>query len=186
MGFPHSSVGKESTCNAGDLGSIPGSGRIAGEGINYPLQYSWASLLAQLVKNLPATQETWIRSLGWEDSPGGGHGNPLQCSCLENPHEQRSLADYSPWNCKESDTTEWLSTAQHKAHSGCSITGVSKRIHVWRERPWCTEEECHSRGGLLLQRCEGWSRMCFCQHSIITSRWCQCGSTWRLFLKAPS
>ena len=66
LDFPDSSVGKESACNAGDPGSIPGSGR-SGEGIGYPLQYSWASLVAQLVKNLPAMQETWIRSLGWED-----------------------------------------------------------------------------------------------------------------------
>ena len=67
MGFPGSSAGKESTCNAGDPDSIPGSGRSAGEGIDYPLQYSWASLVAQLVKNLPAMQETWVRSLHWED-----------------------------------------------------------------------------------------------------------------------
>ena len=68
MGFPHSSVGKESACNAGDPGSTPGSGRSPGEGIGYPLQYSWASLVAQLGKNLPAMWETWVRSLGWEDS----------------------------------------------------------------------------------------------------------------------
>ena len=67
QGFPGSSAGKESTCSAGDLGSIPGSGRSAGEGIAYPLQYSRASLVAQPVKNLPAMQETWILSLGWED-----------------------------------------------------------------------------------------------------------------------
>ena len=67
MGLPWWLRGKESTCNAGDLDSIPGLGRSAGEGIGYPLQYSWASLEAQLVKNLPAMQETWIRSLGWED-----------------------------------------------------------------------------------------------------------------------
>ena len=65
--FPDSSVGKESACNTGDTGLIPGSGRSAGEGIGYPLQYSWASLMAQLVKNLPAMQETWVGSLGWED-----------------------------------------------------------------------------------------------------------------------
>ena len=47
-------------------------------------------------------------------SPGGGHGNPLQCSCLENHHGQKNLAGYSPWGLKELDTTEWLSTAQHK------------------------------------------------------------------------
>ena len=69
MGFPDSSVGKESACNAGDptMQEIPGSGRSAGEGIGYPLQYPWASLVAQLVKNLPAVWETWIRSPGWED-----------------------------------------------------------------------------------------------------------------------
>ena len=65
-GFPGGSDGKESACNEGDLGSIPGSGR----------------------------------------SPGGGHGNPLQSSCLENPHGQRSLVGYSPWGRKESDMTE--------------------------------------------------------------------------------
>jgi len=58
-GFPDSSVGKESTCNAEDPSSIPGLGRSSGEGIGYPLQYSWASLVVQLVKNLPAMQ-TWV------------------------------------------------------------------------------------------------------------------------------
>ena len=67
MGFSASSAGKESACNAGDPGSIPGSGRSAGEGIGDPLQYSWASLVVQMVKNLPALQETWVPSLGWED-----------------------------------------------------------------------------------------------------------------------
>ena len=69
-GFPSSSADKESACNVGDLGSVP----------------------------------------GLERSPGGEHGNPLQCSGLGNPHGQRSLADYIPWGCKESDTTEQLST----------------------------------------------------------------------------
>ena len=63
----HSSVGKESACHARKPGSIPGSGRSAGEGISYPLQYSWASLVAQLVKNPPEMRETWVWSLGWED-----------------------------------------------------------------------------------------------------------------------
>ena len=60
LGFPDSSVGKEFTCNARDAGSIPGSGRSAGEGIGYPLQYSSASLVAQLVKNSPTVKETWV------------------------------------------------------------------------------------------------------------------------------
>ena len=68
MGFPDGSVGKESACNAGDnSGSIPGLGRSPGEGIGYPLQYFWASLVTQMVKHLPTMQETWVRSLGWED-----------------------------------------------------------------------------------------------------------------------
>ena len=67
MGFPGSSAGKESACNAGDPGSIPGLGRSPGEGMGYPLQYSWAPLVAQMVKNPPAKRETWVQSLGWED-----------------------------------------------------------------------------------------------------------------------
>ena len=102
-GFPDSSVGKESTYNAGDLGSIPGSGRAPGEGIGYPLQYSWASLVAQLVKNPPVMRETWVQSwvgkILWRRErlptpvfyPGEFHGL------------------YSPWGRKESDTTEQLS-----------------------------------------------------------------------------
>ena len=73
-GFPDSSVGKESACNAGDPGSIPGSGNSPEEGIGYPLQYSWASLVTQLVKNPPAMQETWVpsnaRGAGWISDQG--------------------------------------------------------------------------------------------------------------------
>ena len=114
---------------------------------------AWASLIAQLVKNLPTMQETPVRFLGQEDSLekgwatlssilgfpggsnskestcnggdldlipglgrplGGGPGNPLQYSCLENPYGQRSLAGYSLWVLKESYTTEQLSTAQNQ------------------------------------------------------------------------
>ena len=64
-----SSVGKESTCNAQDPSSIPGSGRSSGEGIGYPPQYSWASLVPQLVENLPAMWETWVQSLVRELDP---------------------------------------------------------------------------------------------------------------------
>ena len=88
LGFTDSSVAKESACNAGDPSSIPGSGRSSGEGIGYPLQYSWASLVAQLVKNLPSMWETWIWSLAsipvLGRSPGEGKGYPLQYSSLEN------------------------------------------------------------------------------------------------------
>ena len=83
-GFPHSSVSKESAFNAGNPGSIPGSGRSTGEGIGYSLQYSWASLVAQLVKNPPAMRETWVQSLGWEDPLEKGKATQLQYSGLAN------------------------------------------------------------------------------------------------------
>ena len=63
-----SSVGKESACNAGDPSSIPGLGKSTREGIGYPLQYCWASVVAHLIKNLAAMRETWVQSLVWEDS----------------------------------------------------------------------------------------------------------------------
>ena len=69
-------VGKESACNAGDPGLIPGWGRSAGEGIGYPLQYSWASLVVQLVKNPPAMHEAWVQSLGWADPLKKGKATP--------------------------------------------------------------------------------------------------------------
>ena len=70
MGFPGSTVVKNAPANAGDAGDwglIPGSGRSPGEGIGYPLQYSWASLVAQVVKNPPGMQETSVQSLDWKD-----------------------------------------------------------------------------------------------------------------------
>ena len=90
--------------NAEDLCSIAGSGKPL------PLYLFWASLVAQLSKNLPAMRESWVPSLWSGGSPGGGLGNPLQHSCLENPHGQRSLAGYNPWGHKESDKTEQLRT----------------------------------------------------------------------------
>ena len=67
QGFPGSSAGKEVSCNAEGPGSIPGLGSSPGEEIGYPLQYSWAFMVAKTVKNLPAVQETWVQSMGWED-----------------------------------------------------------------------------------------------------------------------
>ena len=85
-GFPGSSAGKESTCSPGDPSSIPGLGSSPGEGIGYPHQFSWAPLVAQMVKNLPAMPETWVRSLGWED--------PLEEGKATNPV---FLPGESPW-----------------------------------------------------------------------------------------
>ena len=103
MGFLDSSVGKESACDAGDPGSIPGSGRCTGEGIGYPLQCSWASLVAQLVMNPPAIWETWVQSLSWEES--------LE---KENTTHSSILAWRIPWGCEELEMTEQLALSLSK------------------------------------------------------------------------
>ena len=64
--------------------------------------------MAQMVKSLPTMWETQVQSLGWEDRPREGDGNPLQCSCLENPMDEGAWQAYSSWGHKESDTTERL------------------------------------------------------------------------------
>ena len=106
MGFPGGSDGKESTCNVGDLGSIPGSGRSPAEGIGYP---------TPVFAGFPGGSDGKESACNVGDlgliprlgrSPGEGHVNPLQYSSLENLSGQRSLAGYSPWGRKESDMTE--------------------------------------------------------------------------------
>ena len=116
MGFPHSSVGKESACNAGDASSIPGLERSTGEGIGYPLQCSWASLVAQLVKNLPAMWKTWILSL-LRKIPWRRERLPTPVSW---PGEFHGF--YSPRGHKESDTTERLH---------CHLQMVKKSPAMW-------------------------------------------------------
>ena len=94
-GFPGSSAGKEFACKAGDPGLIPGPEKSPGEGIDCPLQYSWASLVAQLVKNLSVMWETWVRSLGWEDPLE--KGKATHSSILA----WRIHGFYSPWGHRE-------------------------------------------------------------------------------------
>ena len=94
------SILEESACNAGDPGSIPWSGKSTGEGIGYPLQYSWTLLVAQLVRNPPAIWETWLRSLGWEDPLEKGKAT------YSNILAWRILWTVCPRGHKESDTTE--------------------------------------------------------------------------------
>ena len=103
-GFLGSSAGKESICNAGDSSSVPGLGSSPGEGIDCPLQYSWASLVAQMVKNLPAMQDTRVQFLGREDpleEEMATHSSILAWRI----HGQRSLVGYSPGGPKESHMT---------------------------------------------------------------------------------
>ena len=96
QGFPDSSVGKESTCSAGDPSLIPGLGRSAGERIGQSLQSSWTSLVAQLVKNLPTMWVTWVRSLDWEDPLEEGMAThsrffPGESPWTEEPGGQQSM-----------------------------------------------------------------------------------------------
>ena len=91
MGFSGGSDGKESACNAGDPGLIPGLESSPGEGIGYPLQYSWASLVAQMAKNLPAVQETWVEKIPWKRK-----WQPSPVLLPGKFHGQRSLVGYSP------------------------------------------------------------------------------------------
>ena len=109
-GFPYSSVGKKSARNAGDPGSIPGLGRSPGEGISYSLQYSWTSLVAQLVKNPPAMRETWVRSLDWEDPLEEGMATHSSILAWRIPWTEES-GRLQSMGSQELDTTERLSTA---------------------------------------------------------------------------
>ena len=103
--FPDSSIDKESACNTGDLSSIPGSERSAGEGIGYTLQYSWASLMVQLVKNLPTMRETWVRSLGWKD--------PLE---KEKATHSSILAWRIPWTTVHGVAKSWAQLSDFHIH----------------------------------------------------------------------
>ena len=124
-GISHSSVGKESTCNAGDPGSIPGMGRSTGEGIGYPLHSSWASLVAQLVKNPPAMWETWVSIPGLGRSPGKGKGYPLQHSGLENSMDRIVHGVTKSWTR--------LSNIHFHFHSPGEIVPDSQRAAVSEE-----------------------------------------------------
>ena len=102
----HSSAGKESAWNAGDPSSIPGSGRYPGKGIGYPLQYSWASRVAQLVKNPPAIRETCVQSLDWEDTLEKGTATQSGILPCRIPWTEKPGRLYNPWGHKQLDTTE--------------------------------------------------------------------------------
>ena len=135
-GFPGSSAGKESACQARDPGSISGSGRSSGEGISYPLQYSWASLVL--------SGKEYTCNAGELGSIPGLGKSPWRRAWLptaaflpgESPWTEEPGGLYSPWGYKESDTTEWLSTAQHeknfhgKVHEGVSESWVGFRWTV--------------------------------------------------------
>ena len=114
-GFPRSSAGKESTCYVGEPGSIPGSGRSPGEGVGYPLQYSWASLMVQMVTNPPSKRhgfDPWVRKILWTRK-----WQPTPVFLPWKICRQRSLAGYSPWGHKDLDMTEELNSNNSIAYS---------------------------------------------------------------------
>ena len=99
-GFPGSSAGKESACNAGNPGLIPGLESSLGEVIGYLFQYSWASLVAQMVKNLPAVREAWVRSLGWEDPLEEGMATQSNILAWRIPMDRGAWWATVPWVAK--------------------------------------------------------------------------------------
>ena len=131
-GFPDSSFGKESAWNAGDSGLIPELGRSAGEGIGYPLQYSWASLVAQLVKNLPAMWKTWVWSLGWKDPLEKGKATHFSIWAWRIPWTVYSMG------LQELDTTEWLSLSLY-SKGNSTLYSVMTYMGKESEKEWLYE-----------------------------------------------
>ena len=149
-GFPGSSAGKESACNAGDPSSVPGSRRSAGEGIGYPLQYSWASLVAQTLKNLPAMQNIQVPSLGWEDP-------------LEEEMETHSniLAWKIPWTEEPGGLQSmgslrvrhmWCWRRRHKRRGFRPWVGKIPWRRAWQPTPVFLPGESHGQRSLARRR----------------------------------
>ena len=112
-GFPGSSAGKESTCNTGNPGLIPGAGRSPGEGLGYPLQYSWTSLVAQTVKKLPSTREIWVRSLGWDDPLEEGMATHSSILAWKIPRDRGAW-----WATVHGVTESWTRLSDSAQHRG--------------------------------------------------------------------
>ena len=127
LDFPSSSAGKESACNAGDPGLIFGLGSSPGEGIGYPLQYSWASLVAQAVKNLPAMPETWVCSLGLEDPLKEGLATHSSIPAWRIPMDRGAWRGLQSMGLQSKTQLKRLSTAQNDLHFATPLnTLVSK------------------------------------------------------------
>ena len=133
ISFTDSSVGKKSACNAGDPSLIPESGRSTGKGTGYPLQYSWTSLVAQLVKNPPPMQKTWVQSLVGK-IPWRRERLP---TLVFWPGEFHEL--YSPWGYKEST---WLSNFHFPFSHGIADLKITRLSGwAWPYQTWPQEEQ---------------------------------------------
>ena len=144
-----------------------------------------SSLVAQMVKNPPALQETWDGSL--QRSPGGGHGNPVQYSCLENPHGQRSLAGYSPWRGKESDMTDWLSTRGTQQHAPLwplAVPGLLPMwaacflLWLWNQMLWACWKTGLAPGLLWLLQAQNWAWQTPNTAGCVASKWLPWVQQW--------
>ena len=133
MGFPDSSVSKESACNAADICSIPELGRSPGKGIGYPLQYHWAFLVVQLVKYLPAMQETWVQSLGWKDTLEKGKATHFSILTWRIPWTSHGVAK-SETRLSDFHMTRGILALQP------GIKLVSPAMEVWCFTHWTTRE----------------------------------------------
>ena len=131
-GFPGGSPGKESVCNAGDPGLIPGLGCSPGEGKGYPLQYSWAFLVAQTVKDPPAMQETWVWFLGWEDPELPTKG---ACYATVNSYQLLCYSWLGPWQWGSGHLGALLndvSTSGATVSNVCMTVSNTMAIHIWK------------------------------------------------------
>ena len=137
----------ESACNAGDPGSFPGSDRSSGEGIGCPLQYSWASLVAQMVKNLPSVQD-WGSIPGLGKSLGEGNGYPLQYSGLENS------MDRGAWQATQGVTKSQTQLSNLHFLSGSWSSTLQS----------CSSNHYNCLPYLLLDRNSGLNRLSFAQN----------------------
>ena len=166
VGFSGSSADKGSACNAGDPGSIPGWGRCPGEGIGYPLQYSWASLVAQMVKNPPAVWETWVRSLGWEnplEESMATHSSILENSgefwrILENPMDRAVWRATVHSVAKSQTWLKWLRTQCIPQNNKVHLTAILNNYGAYSCRQFPTKNriffllQCHRACGILVHR----------------------------------
>ena len=166
-----SSAGKESTSNTGDPGSIPGSGKSAREGIGYPLQYSWASLAAQLVKSLPAMWEAWVWTLGWEDPLEKGMATHSSILASRIP-----WSVYSPCGHKESDTTKRFSLSLYFLLSLLALTAKLNREKANKALP--REHTGHSKHPLSTKQ-EKNLHMDITRWSTLKLHYILCSQRWR-------
>ena len=146
LGFSDSSAGKRSACNAGDPCFIPGCGRSPWEGIGYPLQYSWFSLVAQMIKNPPTVWETWFQSLGWEDPLEEGMATHSSILAWRIAMDRGAWWAAIHWDRKDSDMTELSYSASLVLPE---IWSHVQNVSLLTHHTWL-QQYAHETGSILL------------------------------------